>query len=1122
MSTNFFTNQDGNTLYEKFKGIFNNQDIRYFEALVGYFRSSGYFKIRPFLEDVSKVRILVGIEVDKLVKEYHSKGLRYLNNPQDTENAFLNQLIQDVESAEYDREVEEGILQLVEDLISGKVEIRASGKRDLHAKIYIMRPENFNEHNSGSVITGSSNLSKPGLGYQEAPNYEFNVLLERYDDVQFALNEFEQLWEEADTVLPEDFSQTIKTGTHLNDSLTPYELYLKMLIEYFGEAVEQEEIMTDELPKGYMRLQYQMDAVVDGFKTLKDHNGVILADVVGLGKTIIAAQIIKRYIRYNGFNTRVLVIHSPALEQNWRSTLKDFNLTTFVQFITNGSLHKVIDPDEPKYLNPADFDLIVVDESHGFRSDTSDRYALLQLITKTPRSESGGDEDLRKKVILMSATPLNNQPDDIANQIYLFQDARSSSIPNVPNLQTFFAPLINRYKEIKKIQDHKKLVKEVKDIYRPIRDKIMNHLVIRRTRSDIEKIPAYREDMEKQNLKFPEINGPNNIHYLFDDTLTHLFNDSANYLINDNQQGGLGYFRYRAIEFLSKEEHRDRYDNIELISKQLAAIMQNRLVKRLESSFRAFYASLHRLAKSNKLMISMLNNNKVLIAPDLDTDKYFREGRLKELEDRILALRDEAPNNNIYSKKDFTDEFVQGLKNDQAILDELVNRWSAVTEDPKLDKFLQEVDEKINASENQEGKLVIFSESKETVDYVTKALRDYGYEDTLAVYADNQNSRFNTIRYNFDANIPEDEQKEDYNLLVTTEVLSEGINLHRSNYVLNYDIPWNSTRLMQRIGRVNRIGTTADYIYVFNFYPTSHSDELIKLNEKAIKKIQGFHSAFSEDSKIYSEIEELQENILGKKAEELDDTDERLQLLAWLREFRDKHPEFYQRIKKLPVKSRCGREAQNMTYPERFEKPENPKGTLAYLKGSFHEGFYYVEGQRLQELTFLEAERFFRSDQQEKPIELPNQHYGDIAKTLKEFGKQEEAIHEEREYTHENLAVMEKNAVEFLKGIKNLFNNNQYQPPHEFFINYVDTALSLIYMGTFKQFRNQVAKLARAQKQKNYKAKEVLKQLDKLFRNYPIHQIYQMEEARKQEVKERREQARMDKPKIVLSESFEN
>ena len=176
---------------------------------------------------------------------------------------------------------------------------------------------------------------------------------------------------------------------------------------------------------------------------------------------------------------------------------------------------------------------------------------------------------------------------------------------------------------------------------------------------------------------------------------------------------------------------------------------------------------------------------------------------------------------------------------------------------------------------------MIFSESKETVEYIAEELKNIGREDVLAISASNSKQRFATIRKNFDANYPE-KQEDQYNIIITTEVLAEGINLHRSNIILNYDIPWNATKLMQRIGRVNRIGTKADKIYVYNFFPTSQSNDLIKLNEKALKKLQGFHSAFSEDSKVYSEEEQLIENTLGNLQPQ-EEVDERLQYLEIVR-----------------------------------------------------------------------------------------------------------------------------------------------------------------------------------------------------------------------------------------------
>ena len=156
MSTRFFTNDQSNTLLKKFEGIFaNNPDLARFDALVGYLRASGYFAIRPFLKDVPVVRILVGINVDNIVEEYHKKGQLFLADAGKALKEFRDGLQADIQHARYSKEVEAGILQFVEDVASKKVEIRAHPTKRLHAKIYIFLPEGFNEHKPGHVITGS-------------------------------------------------------------------------------------------------------------------------------------------------------------------------------------------------------------------------------------------------------------------------------------------------------------------------------------------------------------------------------------------------------------------------------------------------------------------------------------------------------------------------------------------------------------------------------------------------------------------------------------------------------------------------------------------------------------------------------------------------------------------------------------------------------------------------------------------------------------------------------------------------------------------------------------------------------------------------------------------------------
>ncbi|MCJ1805730.1 phospholipase D-like domain-containing protein [Flavobacterium covae] len=1109
MSTKFFTNKDSNSLINKFKGVFENQNVHYFDALIGYFRASGYFNLRPFLENVPEIRILVGINVDDLSAEAQRKGQLYLENTEKTKEEYLKFVAEDIAKASYKKETEEGIIQFIEDIISKKVIIKAHGKRALHAKIYIFRPNPFNEHSNGSVITGSSNLTEAGLGTNHASNYEFNVLLKDYEDVVFASNEFEELWGEATELLPVDIN-ALKKKTYLNEEVTPYEVYIKMLIEYFGDAIIRDKISGKDLPEGYTNLQYQADAVVDGYYKLMKHNGFILADVVGLGKTIIATRIIKKYIEKNGYNTKVLVVYPNALEVNWKTTVKDFGLTNYIQFISNGSLHKIIDGDNANYHNPEDYDLIVVDEAHKFRTSSSNMYGLLELICKTPRITVGNDLNRKKKVILISATPLNNKPDDIANQIYLFQDARKSTIEGVPNLQSFFSHKAEEYKKLYKIKDHQDLIRKVKDIYLPIKYLVFKELVIRRTRADIKNIKRYFEDVKSQGMSFPEVSEPKKIEYTFDPQLEELFYTSISSLVND-----LGFYRYRAVEFIN-DEYADLYDNAKLISRQLSMIMQTQMVKRLESSFFAFKSSLHRFYISNQRMIEMFANDKIFVAPDLDLNKLYDEGKEDEIEEKIAKLNESSPNNDVYKASDFDPQLLEGLKRDQEILTELHTKWNTIEDDPKTAKFIATLNQTLLGDNNLEKKLVIFSESKETVSYLAKELENAGRKDVLAISASNHKQKFNTIRKNFDANYPE-KHENDYNIIITTEVLAEGINLHRSNVILNYDIPWNATRLMQRIGRVNRIGTKAKEILVYNFYPTAQSNDLIRLNEKALKKLQGFHSAFGEDNKIYSEQEELIESTLGD-LQPKEEVDERLMYLEIVRElFHNNHKE-YKRLRDLPMKSRVGRlasiknEVANEVINQSIEN-----AVLCYLRNNIKEGFYVCNEKNCVEITFIQAVKLFEATTKEKRTDLIENHFDAVNLATTHFKKVYNTIFTTEEYDTGNLSVQERNSVMFLSHFIDLKRSFPSEISDEF-EELLKTALKIIYMGVFRKFRNEIATLASRQKKKKLPLAKLITELNVIMNNYPIKQIARMDALRWENEKEQNN--KFEDPKIVITETF--
>ena len=194
-----------------------------------------------------------------------------------------------------------------------------------------------------SGYMGSSNISDSGLGIIQPPRYELNVAMKDYNDVSYCKEEFRKLWEESIPLSPEDIAR-IRKKTHLEGMPTPYELYIKVLIDAFGDQVEDNFTMT--LPEGYMDLKYQKDAVIQGYQMLKEYNGFFLADVVGTGKTIVGTMIAKRFIEENGKDTKVLVVYPPALKDNWIDTFTDFEIKTYAQFVSNGSLKKVIEGED--------------------------------------------------------------------------------------------------------------------------------------------------------------------------------------------------------------------------------------------------------------------------------------------------------------------------------------------------------------------------------------------------------------------------------------------------------------------------------------------------------------------------------------------------------------------------------------------------------------------------------------------------------------------------------------------------------------------------------------------------------------------------------------------------------
>ena len=1016
ISSHIFTNRNGNTLMKEFEGVLqHNPQIRNLDAVVGFLRASGYFSLRPFLDNIGKVRVLIGIDVDKYIAKAAQQGKLFFGAEEEVKEEYLRKIRTDIETSNYRKDIEDGMYLMVQDLLDKKLELRAHPSKKIHAKIYVLYPDNFNQYSQSMAITGSSNLSGNGLGITQDKQYEFNVKLDRYDDVKFAKDEFEQLWNEAEgcEITSEDIKAAIDR-TYLKGDVPPYDLYIKMLMEYYADRVlETDSADPFDMPEGYTKYDYQMDAVIEGYQKLIRYDGFFLSDVVGLGKTIVATMIAKKFLIENGYeHTKILVVYPPAVEQNWKSTFKDFGIDKYAKFITNGSLSKVLDEEDYNYWNAEEYDLILVDEAHKFRSHTTSAFEQLQEICKMPRLEAGNIPGYKKKVMLISATPMNNSPADIYTEILLFQDPRHCTIDGVSNLTAFFSPLIKEFKRLRKnnntsIEDFKRLAEKV-------RDRIIKPLTVRRTRTDIESIPRYNKDVNG----FPKVEHPIENQYELNEHLANLFEQAIQIL--DKQ---LTYARYQAIAYLKPEVANGLYDNAELISRSLAGIRKNGLVKRLESSFYAFQVSIENFHQANQNMIDMFDNDKVYIAPDLDINLLLESGLSEEeIEEKLNAKASNNPKNAIFHAADFRPEFIDMLHNDQAILEQMLADWKDISDedDSKFAKFNELLKHELFRSDrNPEKKLVVFSESVDTVDYLKRRINR---KDVLVISAQNRNKQFKTIRENFDANYKQ--KLNEYNIILTTDVLAEGVNLHRSNVIVNYDTPWNSTRLMQRIGRVNRIGSASKHIYNYVFYPSREGNKQINLNQIALSKIQSFHSTFGEDNQIYSQEEIIDRN-LSKLFEEgvneqKKDINKELPFYEELRTLFKTNRQEYNRIAKISLRSRTGRESKTINGVTLSED------TLVFLKTNFRKVFFLVS-ENAQEISVLDALNYFKATKDEKPVTRISNHHKHVEKALTKFRTiqdEEIRIQETSQKDLSNLGAQVSTAINLLNNFMNEIGDN--------------------------------------------------------------------------------------------------
>ena len=1091
MSSKFFNNDTGNTLFDKLKGIASGMtNFDRFLAVVGFFRSSGYFKLRKELKDVEEIKILVGINIDDIFRR-HNKTMLMLESAEKAKIIYDEEFRQDIINARYSPEIEEGILQMCQDLMDGRLQMKIHSTKNLHAKFYLCLPQNHSEHTDGWVIMGSSNISDSGLGTTQSPRYELNVAMKDFDDVDYCHTEFKKLWEEAVSLTIDDI-ESIKQKTYLGYQPTPYEIYLKVLIDTFGDQIEDD--FSVQLPPGVMELKYQTDAVIQGFQMLMRYNGLFLADVVGLGKTMIATMIAKRFIEANGRNTSILVVFPPALHENWEDTFKLFGIYNKAQFITNGKLDRVLNGKD-RYKSKEEYDLIIVDEAHGFRNGGSGKYDDLQKICKADCVNTGLLKSMRKKVMLLSATPLNNRPDDLLNLLLLFQDSQSCTIDGIPNLKGFFAEHIKAYNILMKERETRDVTADVDKIYEVIRERVIDKVTVRRTRNNIENDPEYKKDLKAQGIVFPKPLAPTPLEYEMDADTSNRFFYTLNVLSDDKFDPHLHYARYRAIEFL-KPELRAKYRNAVHVGQTLAGIYRVHMVKRLESSFHAFKLSLATLLRITDDMLKMFTEDKVIIAPDLNVKDLQAKGM--ELDEIIEKALEKGYNKSdiLYKSEDFEPDFIAMLQHDKKVLEALNVDWKQEHDDQKFDLFREKLENEFFDSRNLSGKLVVFSESVDTLNYLKGRLEnELGRKDVLTVTAENRDRRATDIKENFDANSTV--KKDRYNIILTSDVLAEGVNLHRSHIIVNYDSPWNASRLMQRIGRVNRIGSVAKHIYNFMFYPSPQGNKQIKLYENALVKLQGFHSAFGEDVQIYSK-EEIVKQFKMFDSNVKDSMDAKLALIRELRNVFNNNRDLYDKVKQLPLKSRVARNTGKHT-----------DKTIIFVSSDVKTEFYLATDRTVVPIDFLEAVKYLKAKPEEEPAPFlsDSKNYDHVNRALRKYTSEYVEAADDSSINRTDLDNISKTALNFLRKLKQTFTDSMVKAQCDVLATYINN-------GVYTHLPRRLRDLSKPYKGNKMQIKQ---DEDKMKR-----EILSLVDEYQTISKEKQEEAvpKVSDPQIIISETF--
>jgi len=989
---------------------------------VGYFFVSGFTAISDRLSNIKELRLLIGNTTNRETIEQIAQGYRRLElisdrveaqtYPKRTEGKQMAtgtaaNIRSSIELMDQTDEAETLVKSLVQMIEEKRLHVKVYTKGILHAKAYIFdygtvfnsQGKPIGRTENGIAIVGSSNLTLSGITH----NTELNVVIHGNDNHAELTRWFEELWNEAD-----DFNEALMREMKQSwaaSLVRPYDVYMKTLYALVRDRLEdtapKDIILEDEIT--IQLAEFQKVAVDNAVRNIRDYGGAFVSDVVGLGKSFIGAAIVKRLEQTE--RARPLIICPPSLIEMWERYNEVYQLNARV--LSMGLLKEDDESgvkvllDDFKYK---DRDFVLIDESHNLRHNTTQRYKVLETFLAAG-----------KRCCLLTATPRNKSAWDIYHQLKLFHQDDKTDLPiDPPDLKEYFR-LVEK--------GEKKL------------PELLSHILIRRTRNHILRFygfdAATHQKIDPAN--FGEyLNGTRRayvivgdqhrffpkreletIEYSIEDTYQGLYQELRQYIGKSRKRQSvkppineLSYARYGLWNYVLKDKQRqESYTTLQRAGANLRGLMRVLLFKRFESSVYAFQVTISRLLLVHQRFLDALSQAFVPAGEEARTllSEDYNSAEEQDLMDALRQVSDK------YDLADFDAERLQQhIEHDIQILKQIQELVAPIT--PDKDAKLQTLKKWLSKPPLKGKKRLIFTQYADTAKYLYDNLNPQGKQADIDVIYSGSNKNKARVVGRFAPKANKEYKfkpgESELNTLIATDVLAEGLNLHDGDSIINYDLHWNPVRLIQRFGRIDRIGSDKDIIYGFNFLPELGIEHNLGLQQKLRNRIQEIHDTIGEDAAILDRTEQLNEEAMfaiyeqkGKQlsffdpeeSEEFLDLNEAEEIL---RQLQNNDPGEFERIANLPNGIRTAKlSMQKETYV--FCEASDPN--RPYIKG--YQQLFLLDDQG--DVISRDIPRILgaiKSDSTIPATTLPKNHNSAVMRVKRQFAEEVKHRQAEREY----------------------------------------------------------------------------------------------------------------------------